>query len=331
MVAQLDPAYIKMSPTNSLVRLLSYAFFEGRPLTTRGRWFNPVVNAHLRFARHFGSRDVVHKPVFIIGMGRSGTTILGVVLSMHHQVAFLNEPKAMWHLVHPHEDVIGNYTNELARYRLSEADATPNAIEAAQRMYGYYLMMTRRERVVDKYPELVFRVPFVRALFPDAKFVFLSRNGWDACSSIEGWSQRFRMHGNGEVHDWWGRNRRKWSVMLDELILPDASLAQLHATVKEMNDDRSMAVVEWIVTMREGMRVAREHPESILTVRYEDLVASPHDKLKEIACFCDLEPDNRYLTYGKEVLKSSRARTHFELPSAISEVFDETMVQLGYM
>jgi len=331
MVAQLDPAYIRMSPANSLVRLFSYACFEGRPLTTRGRWFNPVVNAHLRFARHFGSRDVVRKPVFIVGMGRSGTTILGVVLSMHRQVAFLNEPKAMWHLVHPHEDVIGNYTQGPARYRLDGTDASPNAIEAAQRMYGYYLSMTRRERVVDKYPELVFRVPFVLKLFPDARFIFLMRNGWDACSSIDGWSQRFRVRGNGEVHDWWGRNRRKWSVMLDELILPDASLARLHAAAKEMNDDRSMAVVEWIVTMREGMRVAREHPESVLTVSYEDLVASPHDKLEEIAHFCDLQPDRRYLTYGKEVLKSGRAHKQFELPPAISEVFDETMAQLGYM
>ena len=42
----------------------------------------------------------------------------------------------------------------------------------AAQMFGAYLTTTRSERLVDKYPELIFRVDFVRALFPDARFHF---------------------------------------------------------------------------------------------------------------------------------------------------------------
>jgi len=245
--------------------------------------------------------------------------------------AFDNAGVDLCYEIHPNEDVVGNYTDEAARYRLNETDATPSAIEAAQRMYGYYLSLTQRMRVVDKYPELVFRIPFVRALFPEAKFVFIARNGWDTCSSIDEWSQRFRAQENGEVHDWWGRDQRKWRIMLEELILTDASLSPLHDTAIESCDDRLMAVIEWIVTMREGMCVAHKYPESVLTVRYEDLVASPRNKLGEIAQFCEMESDERFLTYGERVLKTGRSRASFKLPSTVSKLFLETMNQLGYV
>ena len=47
MVAQLDRLYATLRPQRVPPRLISYALFEGRPLTTRGRWINPLVLAHL--------------------------------------------------------------------------------------------------------------------------------------------------------------------------------------------------------------------------------------------------------------------------------------------
>jgi len=331
MVAQIDSVYFKTSVDSSLIRLTSYLFFEGRPLTTRGRWFNPVVNMHLKLASRIGPRGLVKKPIFIVGMGRSGTTILGVLLSMHRQIAFLNEPKAIWHIVNPNEDVIGNYNNDIAKFRLSEADVTPKAIEFADRIYGYYLALTRRSRLVDKYPELVFRVPFVKKIFPDAKFIFLSRNGWDACSSVEGWSRRFRINVSNEIHDWWGRDQRKWKIMLHELIQNDPSLSGIYPTIAKLNDDRTKAIVEWIITMREGNRITQEFSESVFMVRYEDLVASPVEKLSEIFRFCELNTDNRCLTYAQEIIKPVPIRPKFKIEDILIPAFKNTMNSLGYI
>src|SRR5690606_40375856 len=49
---------------------------EGRPLTTRGRWINPLVFGLYRMAQRLPLGRPVREPAFILGMGRSGTTIL---------------------------------------------------------------------------------------------------------------------------------------------------------------------------------------------------------------------------------------------------------------
>ncbi len=50
MIAQLNKEYILAKPSKVLPRLLSYFFYEGRPATTKGRWFNPVTFLFLRAA-----------------------------------------------------------------------------------------------------------------------------------------------------------------------------------------------------------------------------------------------------------------------------------------
>jgi hypothetical protein len=45
-------------------------------------------------------------PVFIIGCGRSGTTILGQVLSAHPEVYYLFEPYHLWAAIDPMTDVL---------------------------------------------------------------------------------------------------------------------------------------------------------------------------------------------------------------------------------
>ena len=118
MIAQLTPLYIKTRPAKLFSRLVSYALFEGRPLTTKGRWINPLVFSLLAMEKKLPQMRKVVKPIFIIGSGRSGSTILGTLLSMHRDIGFLNEPKAIWHTLYPYEDVIGNYTGMKASYRL---------------------------------------------------------------------------------------------------------------------------------------------------------------------------------------------------------------------
>ena len=48
MIAQINPNYIKTRPMKALTRLMSYALFEGRPVTTKGRWINPLVLSLLK-------------------------------------------------------------------------------------------------------------------------------------------------------------------------------------------------------------------------------------------------------------------------------------------
>lgn len=331
MIAQLDYLYPKIRLTKVIPRLLSYALFEGRPVTTRGRWINPLVFAHFAMEKRLPQLKAVRKPIFVLGTGRSGTTVLGMVLSMHREVAFLNEPKALWHAIHSGEDLIGSYSRGLASYRLAAAEATPKRRRHAHRLFGAYLAATLAERVVDKYPELIFRVPFVKALFPDAKFLFLVRNGWDTCHSIRGWSNRLGQQAGDETHDWWGVNRRKWNLLVEQLVPEHSDLAPHAEAMRTWTSHSNMAAVEWIVTMREGLALLEQYPHDVLRLTYEELCTDPRQVLRNLTEFLRLQADDEpFQRYGEETLKAVAPKQPLVLDPAIKGAFLETMGALDY-
>lgn len=331
MVAQIDGAYIKARPTKLYSRLISYGLFEGRPLTTKGQWINPIVFALFSIAKRLPSPKKVEKPIFIIGTGRSGTTILGIILSIHQDVGFLNEPKALWHSAYGGEDLIGSYSRNAARYRLGAEDATPEVKQAMHRMFGWYLAATGSRRVADKYPELIFRVPFVREIFPDAKFLFLVRNGWDTCHSIEHWSKRLGEQRSNETHDWWGADNRKWNLLVEQMVANEPGLVAHFSEIASLTRHTDMAAVEWIITMREGLRLRQQYPDMVHTVVYEDLSAHTDKTLAALSEFCELPPDPIFDNYARQTLQPVRAKQPFDLHPSIRPEFDAVMRDLGYV
>ena len=330
MIAQLDPLYLKTRPAKAVSRLVSYALFEGRPITTRGQWINPLVFAHFALEMRLPQLKRIEKPIFVVGTGRSGSTILGVLMSMHRDVGFLNEPKAMWHAAYPRADVFGQHWKGPARYPLGEEDASREVRQRMRRLFGAYSRAVAAKRVVDKHPELVFRIPFVRAIFPDARFVFLVRNGWDTCRSIDGWSRRKGTRQNGETHDWWGTDNRKWRLMLEQLLPREESLAHVEQEVRGLDRHADMAAVEWIITMREGLRQQRSNGNGIHLIRYESLVDHPRRELSSLLDFCELPHDEVFFRFAEQKLSPVPSGGPFDLHPAIRSPFEETMRLLGY-
>ena len=331
MIAHLTPQYIRTRPKKALVRLISYAFFEGRPATTKGRWLNPFVLSYLKgIAKNSKQYKKVDKPIFILGTGRSGTTILGLVLSMHQDIGYLNEPKAIWHIIHPREDVIGSYTKNNGVFRLSSQDVTKQISHHAHQIFGAYLSTTHTQRVVDKYPELIFRIDFVRSIFPDARFILLVRNGWDTCHSIATWSERFRTKVNGKTHDWWGVENRKWNLIVEQLVTTDTDLSCYIEEIKNFNRQLDKASVEWVVTMREGIKIKEKYPDCIFTATFEELTSNPIEKLTEISNFCELPMDKTFIEYAESTLRPVPPRDTFDLDPIIAHIFYDTMEKLEY-
>lgn len=331
MVAQINKLYLQTSVLNTISRLASYALFEGRPLTTKGQWINPLLFKLFAIAQNLPQLKPVEKPIFVIGTGRSGTTILGVVLSMHQQVGFLNEPKAMWHQIYDTEDLIGSYSRGKADYRLDATVVTESIATTAYRLYGAYLRTVGASRVVDKYPELIFRVPFVKAIFPDAKFVFLVRNGWDTCQSIDSWSKRLGTNVQADTHDWWGVNNRKWHLLVEQVAAENPALKEHLTAIANYTDHTNMAAVEWILTMQEGLKLVEQDPDHIYLLKYEDLAAQPRNSLQQLLDFCELPADEKMFTYAEQTLKVRQSYQPLTLAPEIVPAFEETMASLGYL
>ncbi len=331
MIAQLNTQYIKTRPTKAISRLISYFFFEGRPATTKGRWINPLVLSFLgKIATSKRKFKPVKKPIFIIGTGRSGTTILGLVLSMHKDVGYLNEPKAIWHQIHPYEDVIGSYSKDEGLYHLSSEDANNDRCHQANQIFGAFLSSTFSRRLVDKYPELIFRVDFVKALFPDARFILLIRNGWDTCRSIASWSERHGIYVNDETQDWWGVNDRKWKLLVEQLVYTDIEFQEVAEEVSSFDQHLDRAVIEWVVTMQEGLRLLETRSDCIYTVCFEELTTNPAEVLPNLCEFFDLRLDTTFLKYAQHTLHPVPPRAHFDLHPKIAHFFHDTMAKLGY-
>jgi hypothetical protein len=329
MVAQLDREFIKTAPGRAASRLVAYTFFEGRPATTKGRWLNPAVFANLHFATHLPWKRV-DGPMFIVGMGRSGTTLLGRILATHPDVGFLNEPKAMWHVIRDDEDIIGSYAPPLSgRLYLDVDDANEEVVKRSHALFAWYRRASKSARVVDKYPELVFRHAFVRAVFPDARFIVAVRGPWATLSSVAGWSKTHASHNA----DWWGVRDQKWSILWSQGVAQktaNADIAQLN--LNDEDDHFIRAAVEWVVTMREAISLAAADPRAML-IAYERLIQDPGGMVGEILDFCQLPLSPRTTRYAETVVSSQDHDDHPEaiasrLPDALTKAIELTWSQL---
>lgn len=330
MVAQIDSNYRQYGLGRLARRLASYALFEGRPATTRGQWFNPLVFTWLRLLQGLPGSPSVSAPIFITGLGRSGTTILGILLSLHKDVGFLNEPKAMWHLIDPRQDLNANYSLDGGQYRLAASEVTPSMRQRAHRLFSRYLAVTRAHRVVDKYPEMIFRLDYLLSLFPDARVIFITRNGTDAVPSVVKWSERMGTSRNGTLEDWWGRNDAKWRYLREQVILADPQYRSVWDVATPDLNHADRAALEWTTSMREGLTQQKRHPDSVMRVSYEDLLAQPQQTLVALQRHCGLVPDDAVVDYAKNRLYDNPAKGWPTLHPAVDDLFRQTMDELGY-
>jgi len=51
------------------------------------------------------SKKEIARPIFILGCGRSGTTIFGMTLSKHNSITYLNERRDLWFEAYPETDI----------------------------------------------------------------------------------------------------------------------------------------------------------------------------------------------------------------------------------
>lgn len=119
--------------------------------------------------------------VFLVGSPRSGTTVLAELLGRHPDVVEWYEPYFIWdwHVGLPADDVRGA---ELA---------TPRAREWIRREFAVFLRKSGKRRLLEKLPDHAFQIPYVNAVFPEARWVHIVRDGRDVALSIrKEWQRR---------------------------------------------------------------------------------------------------------------------------------------------
>lgn len=156
-------------------------------------------------------------PFFIVGSSRSGSTVLRLMLASHSRIAI---PSETWYLItlleafpfdrplHKKEiseaialmtdhytwPDMGLSSTELG-YRASNLDKV-HLRDLVEIVYRWHMEVEHKIRWGDKTPAYIEIVPILAAMFADAKFIHLIRDGRDVAKSFQrqGWHGPW-MHG----------------------------------------------------------------------------------------------------------------------------------------
>ena len=228
--------------------------------------------------------------VFIVGCGRSGTTLLGGLMSQHPDVFYLNEPRDRWTAMDARTDDIGLYAGNSARLQMAADNVTARCRRRAT-LIGAPLagVLSGASVVVEKSPSNVFRLDWLDALFPGSRFIHIVRDGRDVVRSIVGLASanRYRIAPAAARNQWWGRRNVKKRLLLDMADGFDHGVAWSEDGAG-CASDWTVAALEWTLSVEAGLAFERRFPDRIRTIRYEYLVDDCRAQMTDILSWCGL-------------------------------------------
>jgi hypothetical protein len=218
-------------------------------------------------------------PVVVLGVSRSGTTLLKEMLDSHSDLAIPTESYFIPQLWHRHSSrfYVDAFLDDLARLaRVREWGVTPEDVrrrlpprptlaDAIQAIYRSYADSKGKSRFGDKTPAYMQSLPLLERVFPRAQYVHLVRDGRDAALSFM------------EM-----RRRPRFNLARPRGIAAFASQWRLD--------------VEGAAAF--GRRVGSSR---YFELRYEDLVLEPELELGRVCDFLQLDFEPDMLAYHEEV------------------------------
>ncbi|MEM4721615.1 MAG: sulfotransferase [Candidatus Methanomethylicaceae archaeon] len=296
---------------------------------------------------------------FIIGSPRSGTTILGQILGLHPRIAQWYEPYFVW----------DRYFRSAPDDYRDRSHATPQVVQYIRKAFNEYRSALRADIVVDKSPRNCLKMEFLEAIFPDAKFIFLYRDGRDTVLSIyREWLRRKRLleetkgwRGAGQlintIKEWLARQplwRHRWQAFLFEAG-PPWKWMQGRFLHRERWNGRigwgprfpgweelighcsllEFAAHQWARCVGSFLPYAeRLSNSSALIVRYEDFVQDPKTELQRMLDFLGVAMPDNFMKLVPPIKSNNygkwlRELTHEELHT-IEPIISSSLVRMGY-
>jgi tetratricopeptide (TPR) repeat protein len=171
--------------------------------------------------RQFNS--ISNVPVFIIGMPRSGTTLVEQILSSHSQVYGAGELSALRRVEKILVEKLGGNSSYPACMSLCDKEIAGNYAEE-------YLREIQRHsgsanHITDKNPGNFHRIGLIKTLFPEAQIIHCQRNALDTCTSIffnhfvEGNEYSFKLEELAQYYLDYEKLMKHWSGLFADDIL----------------------------------------------------------------------------------------------------------------
>jgi len=203
------------------------------------------------------------KPLFILSLPRSGSTLLQRVLAADRQIASVAEPWLLLPFVYALRErgVRAEYSHQLANASLNDfLRELPNGRQdylaaigmAMGELYQKATKDSDTRYFLDKTPRYALIADEIVDMFPDGKFIVLWRNPLAVIASM--------------LETWW---KGRWNVSAYRVDLFDG-LANL-------------------------VNISQAHSKKILVIQYENFLQSPETELARIAAYLDVKLDAELL------------------------------------
>ena len=253
------------------------------------------------------------RPIIIIGGTRSGTTMLSRLLARAPGLCLWYEPNVIWRIGSAYRDDDSAFAR----------DARPWVRRRIHRLFDRYTRAHGGARIVEKTPQNVLRIPFIDAVFPEAVFVHIFRDGranlrsqveqFDSfrpyslhdpgtkrlilrrLASIPWWEWPayaprmlegvWRRYVSRGRNGWWGVRYPGWKRDRARLSAPEIAARQWVVAV-----ERAFADLEPI------------GPDRCIHVRYEDITRDPEPWFRRVLDLCDVEADGDFFRHVREAV-----------------------------
>ena len=208
--------------------------------------------------------------IFIIGVGRSGTSLLQSILNSHSKISFLPETQFLRNYVFKKNVSINksNYKEIISQLekdpRFSRLNICPkiviekskNMIDVYRNITNFFLKNKNKEIIGDKDPKIIENIEVLNYFFPNSKIIHIIRDPRDVVLS---------------------RTKARWSKKYPYF---------MHSIIYYLQ-----------MTLGRKMLYKYYNKNNFYEIKYEDLIKDPDYELKKICNFLEVEYENNILNY----------------------------------
>jgi hypothetical protein len=278
-------------------------------------------------------------PVIILGAARSGTKLLRSMIAsggQHAEVPY--DVNYIWRVRNDvctddclDESTITDEIRDFVRTQLARcAGASPD------------------QPFVEKTVGNILRIPFVKNIFPEARYVFLMRNGRDVIESAHRcWRQppaAGYLFDKIKTFPWWDCRNYAWQYLHQVATRSIGVSKQLRSwgpRYPGIDDDLQecslleVCTRQWVACMEAYQRDRQYLPVNVrLELRYEDLVHGGAEQAERLACFLGIDDPSPMVRFVKENVKTTSIGTYARLDERqqclIELVAGQTLERWGY-